>query len=207
MSVPIDRLPSLFKDLFSVNRLAGAIGLTRTAVKCKEAAKQSLRETFTLRNKYSESSVRIQIATAETMQAEVYVLDKYLAEQEEGATRPVKAGGTPIPSEIRAAANIDEKKVIPQAYRAKQLSQGSKAISKNKPFIATANNTTGVWVRTTEARLPVRLLYVLFSTPKKIQPKPWFREPVDKAYDDNIDPEYTKALDEQTTKLLMKYGA
>lgn len=204
--MPFAKLGSFLKEFTTVNSLAGAIALSRTAVKADEAATESLREKFTLRNKWTEKGIKTQPATVETMKAEVFVVDKYIAEQEDGAVRPVKSGGTPIPIEIRAAARIDEKKVIPQAYRAKSLQNGKK-INKNRPFVATANNTTGVWVRSTDASYPIELLYVLSTTPKKITPRPWFQKPVEDAYDKNIDPEYTRALDEQTTRLILKYGA
>lgn len=205
--IPIEKLPSVIKDFATLHILAGAIALTRTAKHCQQAAIESLREKFIIRNKWSEKSIKITVATTETMQSEVYVLDKYLADHEEGATRPVKAGGTPIPIEIRAAAKIDEAKVIPQAYRASRLAKGSKPVNKARPFVATANNTTGVWVRSSDKRLPIQLLYALSERPKKIEPRPWFQQPVEEAYDRHLDPEFTRALDEQTTRLLVKYGA
>lgn len=195
MEIPIDKLGDALKQYVKSIEFAKVDALTKTALLCRNAARKSLDENFTLRNKYSQMSVTIKSATMDKPESEVYVRDKYLADQELGSTREEKEGGVPVPDQIYEAAGIGQNKVIPKQWRAKRLRDQKKAIKKNKAFVQTMKNTLGVWVREGKARFPVILLYTLVTGPRKLKKRPWYRDIVNSTYWSNIDPEFNAAVD------------
>lgn len=216
IEIPFDQLGAAMGDIVKASRFAEAKALTRTAFACRKAAQENMEKRFTLRNRWSQSSVRVTMATPEKREAEVFVKDAYLADQELGRSRPAKSGGVNIPSVIREAAGIPFQKVIPKTWRRNTLvgrgergnkaMRGSKKIKGNRPFIATIKNTQGVWVRAGAARTPINLLYVIKEGPQKTKKREWYRTPVERTYDKEIGPQYQKAIDEEIERFWQKRG-
>jgi hypothetical protein len=131
-------LPRALEGYKSATDFGAVVALTRTAKKMQFAAKESLEENFTLRNTWSSRGVAITPATPKTKFAEVYIKpgQSYLAAQEEGARLPARQDGINIPSQIREAAGIPEKKVIPKSFRVDNLESKKKRMKKtgNQPF-------------------------------------------------------------------------
>lgn len=209
MSLPLDRLPDALGDLRKAYDFAGVVALSRTAVKARDEARKALEDEFTLRNEYSKRSIQVKTATMQTPEAEVFVRDQYLADQELGATRDAKPEGQPIPIEIYRAAGIDSNRVIPKSLRRSALARGKAAkalVSGNKPFTARSKNATGVWVRETKKRLPILPLYFLVEGARKIAKRPWFRKSVEDSRDRFLPDEFEKAIDESLDRWLQRHA-
>ena len=185
---------------------AGAYALTQVVKICREAVRESIRDKFTLRNKWTEQSAQIKTADYkdETPFAEIFVRDKYLAEHEAGETRRLdRDQAVPLPflfSETKALAL----KPIPKGLRAAKLAKGGRAhgTGVSKPFVATMKSGASfIFVRKADVpRLPIIPIYKLQnaaigeSESYQIKKTPFFEEPVQAAFDRNIESEYDKAF-------------
>lgn len=181
-------------------RFAGIVALTKTSVLARDAVKAEMRKDFTLRNTWSERSVTITPATKQQRVpfAEVYVRDKYLADQELGTLRRPK-NAPAIPFQIRAELGIDPKRVIPQKLRASSILKIQKAIKAgNKPFInKTHSGKKFIFIREGEGRFPIRALYKLDDDESyTIKPRPFFFDTVEKTWQKELEPEYDKAFNQ-----------
>lgn len=204
---------------------AGVEALTKTAILGKNAAKKSLNEEFLLKNKWTEKSIKITPAKFGDKDpfSEVYVKDKYIAEHENGVSRKPEPEGQPVPVEIREAAGISEKKVIPKSMRAKKLAKTTKKVGGNKPFVlerttksrvvgrkrkalvGRPRKTAGVWIRTGSDRHPIQLLYSITKRNIRLKPRPWYQEPVNSTYDSQIEPEFNRAVDKAIQRWESKF--
>jgi len=215
IKIKMEDLPSALKDMAGAAEFAGVVALTRTALICRKEAKESMAEKFTMRNKYSPRSVRFTPATIKKKEAEVYVLDPYLAAQEKGLSRPSKPGGVNIPGAIRKAAGVAEEKVIPRGLRRNalvgrgtrtdQTKKGGKRIRGNLPFYSDAFGHGAVYVRKAGGASGWNLLYNIETRPRKTRKRPWYQKVVDLAFDKNIEPQYDIAIDEQIERFSKKY--
>lgn len=203
--INITELPVALQRFAGAIEFAGVEAVTKTALKARKAAVAKMHNEFVVRNKWTPKSVRFTPATMQRKYAEIWIADEYIAEQETGATRSPESGGTPIPAQIRDLIGIPETKVIPRSVRARQITGKKKKGLPNKPFVAKVNNTLGVWVRETASRLPIVLLYVLYTKAKRIRKRPWYRKPINDTYDSNIEPEYNAAVDRAIDRFMKKY--
>lgn len=174
---------------------AGAYALTQVVKICREAVKASIRDKFTLRNKWTEQSAQIKTADYkdETPFAEIFVRDKYLAEHETGETRRLdRDQAVPLPflfSETKAT----EQKPIPRAMRAAALARSGKAFVKNA-----RSGKAFVFVK---AETGIKPIYALQDNTLgqaesyDVKKTPFFQEPVQTAFDRNMESEYDKAFE------------
>lgn len=194
----LDKLSSRLSNVASSIRFAGIVALTRTAIKAKADVQTKIREVFINRNAWSAKSVAVTAAQKKDPEpfAEVFVRDKYLAEQELGATRTTK--NTPaVPIQIYEITGTSENKVIARPLRAASLMKGKKALaSGNKPFLArTRSGKRFIFVRKGDERYPIIPLYALDDDKTyKVEPKPFFFDTTQKSFDQNIEAEYDKAF-------------
>lgn len=173
---------------------AGAYALTQVVKICREAVRASIRDKFTLRNKWTEQSAQIKTADYkdEIPFAEIFVRDKYLAEHEAGETRRLdRDQAVPLPflfSETKAT----EQKPIPRAMRAAALARSGKAFVKNA-----RSGKAFVFVKAETGIKPVYALQdeaLGQSESYDVKKTPFFEEPVQTAFDRNIESEYDKAF-------------
>jgi len=226
--IDITELPKAFKELEGAYKFAEVDFLTQIAKLSQGAAKESLRENFTLKNTWTEKSVVITPAKTGMSEpfSEVFVRDKDIAEHEEGVSRPSDPEGQPIPNELREAAGIAENKVIPKSLRVKQLLKGTKAIKAgNKPFYLKAKNaptagsrprdkkkrkrgrpvkTEGIYVREGKERTPLILLYTMRKRNIKIKPRRWYEPSVNATYESKREPVYNEAVDRAIERWLAR---
>lgn len=174
---------------------AGAYALTQVVKICREAVRASIRDKFTLRNKWTEQSAQIKTADYkdEIPFAEIFVRDKYLAEHEAGETRRLdRDQAVPLPflfSETKAT----EQKPIPRAMRAAALARSGKAFVKNA-----RSGKAFVFVKAETGIKPVYALQddsLGQSESYDVKKTPFFEEPVQTAFDRNIESEYDKAFE------------
>jgi hypothetical protein len=174
---------------------AGAYALTQVVKICREAVRASIRDKFTLRNKWTEQSTQIKTADYkdEIPFAEIFVRDKYLAEHEAGETRRLdRDQAVPLPflfSETKAT----EQKPIPRAMRAAALARSGKAFVKNA-----RSGKAFVFVKAETGIKPVYALQddtLGQSESYDVKKTPFFEEPVQAAFDRNIESEYDKAFE------------
>lgn len=190
MEIDVTKLPQAIQEFGDAMKWAAVTAGTRTAFIARGKAIESLREHFTLRNKWAQSKVRYKRATPEDMIAEVYVDSAELATQETGGTVDT-GGGFPVPVGVYEAFGISEKKVIPKSLRARSIV--GKTVKGLKPYIANKSGVDGVWATTDTGE---KLLYAL--TPDlAYEPRPWFYDVTERAVEQNLAPEYDKALEEQ----------
>lgn len=191
---------------------AGAYALTQVAKLCREAVRASIRDKFTLRNKWTEQSAQITSADYKDDEpfAEIFVRDKYLAEHETGETRKLdRDQAIPLPFLYENSKAV-KLKPIPQGLRAAKLARGNR-VEGHKPFIGTApNGKTFIFVRKTAERLPLIALYKLQDAnigdaeSYDIKKTPFFEEPVQSTFDKSVEPEYDKAFQKYVVENLGK---
>ena len=75
-------------------RFASVDAINHTAFQCRKAAQKSLRDKFTLRNKWTERGILVEKATKQKEYAEVFSRDWYIAQREEGGNRVVPKKNT-----------------------------------------------------------------------------------------------------------------
>jgi hypothetical protein len=187
---------------------AGAIALTKTAKHAQQDVREIMQDLFTIRNKWTISGVRITPAKAkdDAPFAEVYSKDWYMPIHDVGGVRQPKGKfGFWIPKDIRRAAGIDFKKIIPASMRPKNLLKPkSKArIHDNRPFLAkTKGGMEGIFVRTGKARTPVEMLYMRYDKGVNIKSRRWFMDTVSASYDKWFEQEYNEALLRQVERAI-----
>lgn len=191
----IQALADQLKKAAKNAHFAGAYTLTQVVKICREAVRASIRDKFTLRNKWTEQSAQIKTADYkdEIPFAEIFVRDKYLAEHEAGETRRLdRDQAVPLPflfSETKAT----EQKPIPRAMRAAALARSGKAFIKNA-----RSGKAFVFVKAETGIKPVYALQddsLGQSESYQIKKTPFFEEPVQAAFDRNIESEYDKAFE------------
>lgn len=194
-------------------RFAGVLALTRVAFEAQKAVKESLAGKFTLRNKHTQRGIRFTQATKETEESEVFGLDKYIAEHEEGGKRgiPPGPGEFRIPAFLHEVAGTTEDKRIKKSIRASTILKKIDAkgrlpkIGVARPFVATMRSgATGIFVRKRDVkaakgrprddRLPIRLLYKFQRKKITLDPRGWFQGTVEKTYDEKFERIYAKAV-------------
>lgn len=183
---------------------AGAYTLTQVVKLCREAVRASIREKFTLRNKWTEQSAQIKTADYRDPEpfAEIFVRDKYLAEHETGETRKLdRDQAAPLPflfSETKAT----EQKPIPRNLRAATIARNGKA------FIKTARSGKAyVFVKKSDGIAPIYALQnpeLGQAESYDIKKMPFFEEPVQSTFDKNIEAEYDKAFQKYVLENLGK---
>lgn len=115
-----------------------ARGLTRTAYDGQKAVKESLRSTFTIRNRWPDIgpfAIKVAIATPKNLKAEVFTNADWLVAHEEGVNRTPHSGrNIAVPTdEVRRNKRL----IIPRGQRPKGL--GAKAFvlqTKKGPVLA-----------------------------------------------------------------------
>lgn len=173
---------------------AGAYALTQVVKLCRDAVRESVRDKFTLRNKWTEQSTQIKTADYKDEEpfAEIFVRDKYLAEHEEGETRKLdRDQAVPLPF-LYSETKATDSRPIPRGLRAATLSRSGKAFIKNA-----RSGKAFVFVK---AEKGIKPIYALQDTTLgeaesyQVKKIPFFVEPVKSAFDKNIEPEYDKAF-------------
>lgn len=177
---------------------AEVLALTRVVKDVQADVRLSLDKEFILRNKFTQRGIQIQTAKKEQQHpfAEVFSLDKYIAEQEEGANRSLKHGKefwVPAQDFYRNTGTSKSKR-IPKRLRPSTIM--TKKINKQRPFRARVKSGADlILVRKSKARLPVLSLYKVSKKPQKITKKPWFIVTVNKSFDKNIENRYNEAIE------------
>lgn len=194
--IDINKMPEKLKELATAEEWAAAIALTRTAYQCRQAAIDAFAEEFTVRNKWHQRQIRYDKATPENLESAVRVVAPQMAIHETGGTEDA---GARIPVGIRKAAGIPDKKVIPKTKRASQILK--RKVYGNRPFIQRAKGIRGIFVRVTDSRRPIELLYNLEEQSTRYPKRPWFFDAVEKMYDRIIESEFAKATKEQWDRI------
>lgn len=182
MAITFEQLPRTINKVAKEIEFAAVVSLTRTVVLAQKKVRESLDKNFTLRNTFTKKGIRIKPATKKDKTAEVFSLDWFIAQHEKGETR-VKPSETPflIEAFIRDVAGISEKKRIPKRLRPENVL--NKRVKGRQPVILkTRKGTRGIFLRTDDAFMPLRLLYTIQDEPIKIKARPWFFKPVDEAF-------------------------
>lgn len=182
MAIPLAQLPRTIDKVAREIEFATVVSLTRTVVLAQKKVRASLDKNFILRNSFTKKGIRIKPATKKDKTAEVFSLDWFIAQHEEGKSR-AKPSQTPflIEAFIRDVAGLSETKRIPGRLRPKNIL--NKKIKGRQPTILkTGKGTKGIFLRTDDSFMPLRLLYTIQDEPVKIKPRPWFFKPVDEAF-------------------------
>lgn len=192
--VTIDRLAGRIQNASEQMIFAGVVALTRTAKHAQRAVQDNLSDVFIIRNKWTIQGIRITPATKQKQEAEVYSKDWYMPVHEAGGTRSSPKGFF-IPVGIRDALGISRKELIPRWAAPKNLMKGKRRIGNNRPFFRTMpSGQAGLFVRTTDKSLPIKLLYAYQTNPIRIPQRKWFWHEVEAAYDKYLESEYNNAL-------------
>lgn len=192
ISSTLQDLGKKVENLAKQRRFAAIVTLTRLAKICRDAVRENLSREFTLRNKHTQRGIMFRGATKANPEAQVFGVDRYLVKHEEGGTIRRPGFERRIPQAIHEVANIAESRVIPRGKRASTITKTK--VRKNQPFVRTINRKKGVFVRTTDDRFPLRMLYLLTEEPIRIEKKGWFFDVVNKSYDQNFDDVYEASL-------------
>lgn len=198
-------LPSKFINTSKQFDFAGVVALTRVAFIVRKDVMTIIPKKFTIRNNFVVRGVRVTQATKITREAEVFHLDKFLAEHEKGASRKAsiaKDGRLGIPLAIRELTGVPKNKRIPKKFKARtiisKIDAGQKPpkIGGHRPFVfkTTKKNRRIIAVRTSKNRTPIRPLWMYTPETIKIDKLDWWQPTVDKSYLKNIDKQYDKAL-------------
>lgn len=201
-SIPIELLANRLQNATEGMIFAGVVALTRTAKHGQTAVRDILPDVFNIRNKWTIQGIRITPATKQNQEAEVYSKDWYMPVHEEGGKRDPKPSFW-IPSKgLREALGLSIKQQIPRWAAPKNLMKGKRKIGGNVPFYAKmkSHDVQGIFVRTTDNRLPIQLLYTYHLEPVKIPKREWFYHEVIAAYDKYLEVEYNQALLEAWAK-------
>lgn len=192
--VSIDKLGSELGKISKQFDFAGVVTLTRLAKHGQAVARESFRDKFQRRNRWTESGIRIVPATKQTREAQVYSRDWYIAQHEKGERRVApRSDEFQIPVALRQVAGVDGSKLPPKRLKGKAILKSK--VNGRKPFVLNlSSGKRGIFVRTSGDRLPIRMLYNLREEPVTIKAKPWFHEPVVEAYDENLNKEFSRAL-------------
>lgn len=206
--VSLDKLPKRLGKFGKNLRFAGVLTLTWTAQDGQKEVRKDLNREFELRNTFTEKGIRIKPATKQRLESEVFTKDWFIAQHDPGDKR-VKPRSTPliIETEIRNILGMSkraqftgEKRKFKGARLYNTLQQRTRkppVIGKtgNRPFIRrTKSGTAGIFVRRTNTRLPIALLYKIQKKPVKIDKTKFFRRAVERAYNQKLIPNYNKAL-------------
>jgi hypothetical protein len=205
---------------------ATAVALTAVASKARDQIKAELPHEFTIRRPWTASGIRAERALKRDWphtKSRVGSVDPYMVDFEKGG--PHRLEGTrssgpkfgqrttafAIPMEIRKAAGLQVTQVIPIRYWPSRLARGTAAKAvrrrrgKPRPFLATINGKTGVFVRTgdtydapgkrgTKKRDKITMLWALTKRPSKVPRKQWLTKTTLKVVNQHLVPEFKAAL-------------
>ena len=199
---PLSDLAERLKQAGKNVRFATAIAITRATQSAQKAVRERMADVFTLRNKWSQGSVRITAARSDqpVIQSEIFVKDAYLADQETGGTRSLrKDEAIPLPmlyEETRATLG----KAIPRGLRAGAIARSGRG------FVRKAQSGKSyVFVRADGRAVPVFLLQdaeLGQAESYKLDRKPFFEDTVEQTFTREIDPEYDKAFEKYVLERL-----
>ncbi len=202
-TIDISRLADRMQNATEGMIFAGVVALTRTAKHCQRAVQDQLPDVFNIRNKWTIQGVRITPATKQSQEAEVYSKDWYMPVHETGGQRSGARGFAWVPAGIRDALGISKKELIPAYARPKALmrrkKKGAGRLSPT-PFYKQVGSLAGIWMRTSDSRYPIKLLYKYQTEPVKIPRRRWFYDERLYAYDKFLEQEYLAALEEAWAK-------
>jgi hypothetical protein len=201
-SIPIERLADRLQNATEGMVFAGVVALTRTAKHAQRAIQDNLPDVMHIRNKWTIQGIRITPATKQNQEAEVYSKDWYMPIHEEGGSRTPKPVMWVPSKNLRLALGLGIRDMIPKGYTARNILKGKKAVHGNRPFYAVmkSHDIRGIFVRTSNSRLPIQLLYQERTDPITIPQRKWFMHVVDEAYDKYLEQEYNTALMEAWAK-------
>jgi hypothetical protein len=172
--------------------------------KVRENALDNIRGTFTLRNKWTTGSLRVQKATLRTLEGSVGSAQHYLRVQEDGGANVATQGlgGAPMPTPS-AAGEIGARTRRKPVYRQNRLTRLGRplivpdgvsmqrkiaalhdALDGNRRRVVTdLGGGRGVFqVEGDERHMEVHMLYSLKQQRQQIAPKPWL-EPANAGVD------------------------
>lgn len=190
LSKKISKMPDDF-------RFAAAYALTQTAKEVQKSVREEMAEKMELKNTWTSRGIRIEPATKQKLESQVYSLDWYVPQQEEGATRTAQGGEFWIPGDgFQRVTGLDpKKKVIPVSLRKGKIMERRLGPGKNRPFMTkTRSGKRILAVRTTEERKPIEVLYFISEKPSKIKGLKFFFEPSQKTYDKVIEQKYNEGV-------------
>lgn len=203
-----DKLGEIPKNL----NFANAISLTRTAQLCKKAVQDNIPDVFDTRNNWSKNSVRITAADYKSNaepQAEIYVKDSYLADQELGRTRKLGTDEAIPLTLLYQETKAQPMKVIPRGLRAGALAR-NRANAKGKPFVArTKDGRSFLFVRKLDGSgiAPIYKLQdanIGDAESYQVKKREFFHDTVQDTYEKNIEEQWEAAFDKYVIEAAMK---
>lgn len=195
-AITLAELPDAIKEVGRQFVFAGALALTWTAKDCQTAIRDELPNRFVIRNKWVQGGIRIIPADYKDQKptSEIYSKDWFMRQQETGAKRkPPNSGQSVIPVAYAEVMGLNDKAIIKKPKDVDKFL--NKKIGENKPFIGySKKGAKGIFLRTTNERSPIRMLFKLQTEEVNIDKREWFQNVVDKTYSTKLSDNYDKAL-------------
>lgn len=187
---------------------ATALALTRTAGQGQDRVREELPKHFTLRNKFTEGSIRFKRAEKRdwpNCKAIVGTISPYLEIQEEGGDKTADGKAFAIPKGIRRSDKtqvsrakwpgkiLPKNSAIPGGGRTKGAVNGKR--SKPKPFLIREKDGVGVYIRT-DKKGKLKRLFRLTRKTLHVKRRDWLQAPVEAIVRENLGKNFDKALDD-----------
>lgn len=190
-----------FSQLPKDYHFASVVALTRIAKKIQGVVRGNITKDFTLRNRFTSSSIRIVPASKKDKNpfSEVYSNAWYLPTQDEGGTR---SGKYWVPGEnLHKRIGRSSDKVVPKGFKSanvmkklfpvKPASRGQRVTAgpKGKAHAFKTTFKSGlkvIAVRDTSARLPISVLWLQTENPRIVAAN-FFEEPAQETFDKDFE--------------------
>jgi len=176
---------------------AVAVALTKTAKTIQGQVVKNLKEKFVLRNTWTARGIRIKPATKTDLESEVYSLDWYIDEHDQGGTRKPTEVKEKIfwVVAVKHQTIINSNKVIPKKYRPSNILRQN--INGNRPFKNKLKSGAQIIaVRETKNTHPITPLYIGVDQAIHIKGRKFFESDSKKIYNN----EFEKNLDDAKKK-------
>ena len=174
---------------------ACAYALTKTAQDVQAKTRAELAAKFTLRNKFTASSVKIVPATKDNLESQVYSKAWYMPDQDTDGKRPAQERWIPGDDFERATGINPKQKVIPKKLRKGGIFSQKLKGAGSRPFtIDTQSGARLVVARQSEKQYPLFVLWVIVNRAISIRGRRFFQEPAKKEYDKMIEQRFNEGV-------------
>jgi len=215
--VPLSQLPKKIGALARVENFSASQALNRTAFLARKKVIANMESKFTIKSEWVRKGVLVNPSSAKTEPIEAIVFHRYwgIAQQEEGGSRkktrtepwivPTRAGRKWLEAAGFTRRKPGLKRILKTEVGGRKpffkrtgprpgTGRGKGRRFQLKPENISGGSSTLIWTRTSSQRIPIKLIFIAYDKPLRIDPKPWFESIVEETYNKNFPAFFKEAL-------------
>lgn len=224
LPVPLDKLGKKLGQLTEAERFSSSTALNTIAFSARRKVIKNMERRFEIKSVWVSKGVLVNPSSRKqkVIQAEVFHRYWGIAQQEEGGLRKQTRGEPWIIPTKKGKKWLDDagfrrkpklKRLLKTEVNSRKpffAVQGPRTVATKKGLKRRAltpeelpnKKVTLIWTRTSDNSLPLDLLFVAYDAATRIPEKPWFKDIVQREYDNNFFDVFQKQLKQNLKKIL-----